>query len=298
MDDLAQPPLNALRVFEAVARHGSFSRAADELCVTQSAVSYQIRLLENWFDGPLFERHGNRAELLPHGVDLARAMALSLGDIDAACRRARRAGAPPKLTVGVIPSVAICWLIPRLAEFRALAPSIDLRIVYAIHGREIDFRDVDVAIVYASGAPDLPAFEAVPFLPGASAPVSSRSFADTHQPLMTVRDFVEAGLLHDTDHTGWETWLKNAGEPGLPFSAGPVFEDFNLLRAAALAGQGVAICPIAIVRDDIEAGRLVLLSDKTILDHCIYFIVSKRSHDNPTTRALSMFREWLLSTTK
>lgn len=224
-------------------------------------------------------------------------MALSLDDINAACRQARRAGATPKLTVGVIPSVAICWLIPRLAEFRELAPSIDLRIVYAVHGREIDFRDVDVAIVYASEAPDLPAIEAAQFLPGASAPVSSRSFVDAHHPLATARDFVDAGLLHDTDHIGWETWLSEAGEPGLPVSAGPVFEDFNLLRAAALSGQGVAICPIAIIRDDIKAGRLVQLSDRTILDRYMYFIVSKRSHEGPTTRALTVFREWLLSTT-
>ena len=89
---MSQPPLGALRVFEAVARHGSFSRAADELCVTQSAVSHQVRGLEAWFGAPLFERPGNRATLLPHGAELAAALARAFGDIDAACRRARRAG--------------------------------------------------------------------------------------------------------------------------------------------------------------------------------------------------------------
>ena len=265
--------------------------------MTQSAVSHQVRSLEEWFDGPLFERHGNRATLHPHGADLARALAISLEDINAACRQARRATAPPRLTVGVIPSVAICWLIPRLAEFRALEPSIELRIVYSIHGQETDFRDVDLAIVYGSEAPDLPGFETTPFLSGASAPVSSRSFANAHQPLTAARDFLDAGLLHDTDYLGWQTWLRAAGEPGLPVNSGPVFEDFNLLRAAVLAGQGVAICPTAIIRDDFEAGRLVQLSDKTILDHFMYFVVSRRSHQNATAsaRALSMFRDQLLS---
>ncbi len=292
---MSQPPLNALRVFEAVARHGSFSRAATELCVTQSAVSHQVRALEAWFDGPLFERRGNRATLLPHGADLARALAVSLGDIDAACRRARRTAAPPTLTVAVIPSVAICWLIPRLAGFRALAPAVDLRIVYAIHGQEIDFRDVDLAIVYAPGTPRLPGLDAVRFLPGASAPVSSRGFAEAQAPLATGRDFAAAGLLHDSGHAGWETWLRDAGEPEVPVGAGPVFEDFNLLRAAALAGQGVAICPVAIIGDDIAAGRLVRLSDRTILNGSAYFIVSRPAQDGTSASVLAGFRDWLLS---
>ena len=144
---MAQPPLNALRVFEAVARHGSFRRAADELCVTQSAVSHQVRHLEEWLGGPLFDREGNRPRLRPHGEDLGRALALALADIDAACREARRAVGPPALTVAVIPSVAICWLIPRLADFQARSPGTELRMLYAIHGKDSDFRDADVAVV-------------------------------------------------------------------------------------------------------------------------------------------------------
>jgi DNA-binding transcriptional LysR family regulator len=94
-DPMAQAPLGALRVFEAVARHGSFSRAADELCVTQSAVSHQVRGLEAWFGAPLFERSGNRATLLPHAERLAQALSRALEDIELACRQARRAGGPP-----------------------------------------------------------------------------------------------------------------------------------------------------------------------------------------------------------
>ena len=108
---MAQAPLGALRVFEAAARHGSFSRAADELCVTQSAVSHQVRSLEAWLGASLFERQGNRATLLPHGAELAVALGRSFGDIEAACRRTRRAGVAAPLTVAAIPSVALCWLI-------------------------------------------------------------------------------------------------------------------------------------------------------------------------------------------
>jgi DNA-binding transcriptional LysR family regulator len=153
---LSQPPLGALRVVEAVARHGSFSRAADELCVTQSAVSHQVRGLEAWFGAPLFARQGNRATLLPHGSELAEDLARSFGNIEAACRRARQASHAPAITVAVIPSVAICWLIPRLGGFREIAPGTGLRIVYAIHGHAIDFRDVDVAVVFAEAPPAIP----------------------------------------------------------------------------------------------------------------------------------------------
>ena len=148
---MSQAPLAALRVFEAVARHGSFSRAADELCVTQSAVSHQVRGLEAWFGAPLFERSGNRATLLPHADALAHALSRSLSDIEAACRQARRAGGPPTLTVAAIPSVAICWLIPRLGRFRGLSPATEVRLVYAFHGHPIDFREVDLAMMRLFG---------------------------------------------------------------------------------------------------------------------------------------------------
>lgn len=294
---MSQPPLNALRVFEAVARHASFSRAADELCVTQSAVSHQVRALEDWLGGSLFERQGNRVVLLPHAADLGRVLTVALGDIEAGCRQARRASGPPILMVGVIPSVATCWLIPRLATFQALAPAVDLRIVYAMHGRPIDFRDIDAAIVFAPEPPALSGADATALLSGASAPVCSRNFAEAHQPLAEAADFVAAGLLHDTDQTGWREWLRGAGEPALADRAGvgPVFEDFSLLRAAALAGQGVALCPVAIIRDDVAAGRLVQLSERTILDRHAYYLLSKRASDTALGRALATFRDWLLA---
>jgi DNA-binding transcriptional LysR family regulator len=289
---MAQAPLNALRVFEAVARHGSFSRAADELCVTQSAVSHQVRHLEGWFGGYLFERQGNRALLLPHAADLGRALALAFADIEAACRQARKAGGAPTLTVAVIPSVAICWLIPRLAEFRARAPQVDIRVLYAIHGREMDFRDVDVAVVFAGSPPALPGMEATRFLPGASAPVCSRPFADAHGPLAAPESIAAAGLLHDTDHAGWQAWLAAGGIDAVP--AGPVFDDFNLLRAATLAGQGVALCPLAIIGDDLAAGHVVQLSDRMIRDEYAYYLVWKQKPD--PTGSISAFRDWLLAT--
>lgn len=290
---MAQPPLNALRVFEAVARHGSFRRAADELCVTQSAVSHQVRHLEEWLGGPLFDREGNRPRLRPHGADLGRALALALADIDAACREARRAVGPPALTVAVIPSVAICWLIPRLADFQARSPGTELRMLYAIHGKDSDFRDADVAVVFSEGEPEVPGTTATRFLPGASAPVCSRAFAEAHGPLNSPQAMLAAGLLHDTDQSGWQAWLAAAGCATCATLAGPVFQDFNLLRVAALAGQGVAICPPAIIRDDLASGRLVQLSQRTVMDGHAYYVLRKITGGSATQAA---FCDWLIAT--
>lgn len=293
---MSHAPLNALRAFEAVARHGSFSRAAKELFVTQSAISHQVRNLEAWLGAPLLDRNGNRPCLLPHAADLGRALTLALADIDSACRQAMRAEAPPTLTVAVIPSVAICWLIPRLAAFRRLWPGIDTRIQYAIHGRDIDFGSVDIAVVYSEGPPNLPGTTAAHFLPGESIPVCAGTVARGNAAVGTPAGMVAAGLLHDTDPSGWRTWLAASGADPAEAESGPVFEDFNLLRAAALSGQGVAICPLAIIRDDLDAGRLVALSKTPIRREFAYYVVTRQTAGSRTGPARAAFCDWLLST--
>ena len=290
------PPLNALRVFEAVARHGNFSRAAEELCVTQSAVSHQVRHLEDWMGTPLFERRGNRAELLPHAAELSQGLALAFADVEAACRRARKASRPNTLTVAVIPSIAVCWLIPRLSDFRVRHPNVDIRILYAIHGKEIDFRDVDLAVVFSEAPPAEPGIETALLLPGTSAPVCSRVFAKAHAPLLQPEAIAAAGLLHDTDMTGWQAWMDGAGAE-LAVPHGPIFEDFNLLRAATLAGEGVALCPLAVVASDLAVGHLVQLSDQTVREEYAYYLEWKRAPAGSVPAgSLSAFRDWLLDT--
>jgi DNA-binding transcriptional LysR family regulator len=290
---MSQPPLGALRVFEAVARHGSFTQAADELCVTQSAVSHQVRGLEAWLGAPLFERSGNRATLKPHGAELAAALSRSLGDIDDACRQARRAGGAPALTVAAIPSVAVCWLIPRLGGFRLLSPATEVRLVYALHGHPIDFRDVDLAVVFATEPFALPGMSVTRFLPGDTAPVCAPHLGVCPA---TGAEMVRAGLLHDSDESGWRAWLAAAGEADVGVAPGPVFEDFNLLRAAALAGQGVALCPLAIIADDLRERRLVQLSGRTIRSECAYYLVARHATDQPRSVVVGRFRDWVLST--
>ncbi|MDO5703547.1 MAG: LysR substrate-binding domain-containing protein [Paracoccus sp. (in: a-proteobacteria)] len=287
------PSLNALRAFEAVVRTGSFRAAAESLFVTQSAVSHQIKQLEEWFGTPLFAREGNRTQPLPHAKELARALSLSFAEMKSACHRVRNHKISQPLEVAAIPSVAVCWLIPRLARFRTLHPDIDIRIIYAIHGRDVTFRDADFAFVFSRGRPTVPDMEVKPFLPGDSVPVCSPLLAIRRAPGDPAQTIPALGLLHDTDLSGWQAWLTLAGAADCQTPPGPVFEDFNLLRAAVLSGQGVALCPMSMIRPDLEAGHLVCLSELTVISEWGYFLLQKpAAEQNEKSRA---FGEWIMA---
>lgn len=288
-------PLNALRVFEAAARRGTFSAAAEELCVTQSAVSHQIRHVEDWLGASLFAREGNRLRLLPHGEALSRTLSASFGEIERACRLARRASEPATLVIAAIPSVAVCWLVPRLADFRARHPGAEIRVIYAIHGQRIDFADADFALVFSQGRPEVEGIRATPFLPGASAPVCSPQLASKIAGDDLGATLLAAGLLHDSGLGGWRQWLERAGFEPPAALPGPVFEDFNLLRAAALAGQGVALCPVAMIEEDLRVGRLVQLSAATVHDDYQYYLLDHLPTDPRAQKAAGDFRAWLLA---
>lgn len=296
---MTTPPLNALRAFEAVARLGSFRAAAEALFVTQSAISHQIRNVEDWLGKPLFEREGNRTRLLPHGADLARSLAGSLAEIEAACNRARNTG--QALVIAAIPSVAMCWLIPRLSRFRTAHPEIEVRIVYAMHGREINFHDVHLAFVFAKQPTSGPMIEAHFYLAGQSVPVCSPSRLAVlgHRP-ETLADFLTLGLLHDGTSAGWINWLSGV-DGGFPDQAstavldGTTFEDFNLLRTAALSGQGAALCPKAMIQADLESGGLVQISHRVQDDGHNYYLLSSTSVAPMVNRQAQVFLDWAMA---
>ncbi|MCI2393764.1 LysR substrate-binding domain-containing protein [Aliiroseovarius sediminis] len=293
---MATLPLTALRTFEAVARTGSFQAAAKALFVSQSAISHQIRHLEDWLDQRLFERKGNCTLLLPHGEELAQTLTQSFADMEAACQRARLSGAQQPLIIAAIPSVAMCWLIPRLSDFHAAHPEVDLRIVYALHGGDIDFRDVHIAFVFADRGPTLPGVSSQPFLPGASVPVCSPALFDRLGPAPKhPADIPKLGLLHDGDASGWQKWLGQAGHETRQTLAGPVYEDFNMLRAAALSGQGVALCAKAMIRPDLDTGRLVALSECTVLDDHDYYLLTGPAATNMMAGQVRAFCDWALA---
>lgn len=289
-------PLNALRAFEAAARLGSFKAAADALFVTQSAISHQIRHVEDWLGRPLFAREGNRTRLLEEGAELARSLTIALAEIEAACRRARVKNAPQTLVIAAIPSVAMCWLIPRLSRFRAAHSGIEFRVVYAMHGHDIDFDAVHLAFVFAPEPPRIPGIVSEYFLGGASAPICAPALAQRlgDAPATPAR-IASLGLLHDGETAGWRTWLQEMGEDAAGPIPGAAFEDFNLLRAAALSGQGVALCPLAMMGPDLQSGSLVQLSDHTITYGSDYYLLSAAGPPPALARQVRVFRDWAMA---
>jgi DNA-binding transcriptional LysR family regulator len=287
------PPLNALKCFEAAARSGSFSRAADELHVTQSAVSHQIRQLEEWFGVPLFDRQGRRTVPTQDGADLAHALADAFAIMAAACKRLAQRDTGQALTIGVLPSIATIWLIPRLTDFLRDNPDISPRVQYAFHGQRLDFDDIDIAIQW--GIPPQGLGRITKLLNGSTIAVCSEAFLSRHSPIERPRDISERPLLHDTDRTGWQNWLKASGVKAPGPLPGPVFEDFNLLRAAALSGQGVALCPASLIAGDLADRRLVRLFDTTIHeDHAYYLVEPESPASHRHAAAISKFKAWLL----
>lgn len=289
-------PLKALRVFEAVSRRGSFKDAAEELCVSQSAVSHQIKHLEDWLGRPLFDRSGHRPQLMAHAQVLSSAVQRALQDIDAACQLSRsQTSTGASLVIASIPSVAICWLIPRLSSFQTRHPDISIRIVYAFHGLDIDFSQVDLAFIFSDTQPDLPDHKVQVFQPGISVPVCNPALFQTLDHSALAESITRAGLLHDANTDGWTDWLTQT-EPGVrPPVSGPVFEDFNLLRAAALAGQGVALCPLALIGNDLTANRLMQISDIAVNQNFNYYLIN-RSNTNTNANKISpqeCFLNWV-----
>ncbi len=289
-------PLKALQTFEAVARHNSYQGAAQELYVTPSAVSHQIKNLQQWLGCPLFERRGNQLTILPGAKKLALSLGLSLGDIALACRQMREQQQLTKLVIAAIPAVATCWLIPRLADFQQLCPEISLRVSYAIHGIELDFSEVDIAFIYATKPPQSRDASVELFRSAESFPVCSPYFLRNYGPFNNPEQISIGPFLHDAvTSEGWKEWLYKAHCAQPQQITGPSFDDFNLLRSAALAGQGIALCPLAMIEDDLYSQRLVQLSDIPVNVSSGYYMLQKDAVQPGAATAAKLFRDWVFN---
>ena len=283
------PPLNALRAFEAAARHLSFTRAASELHVTQTAISHQIRALEERLGVRLFRR-------LPRGLLLTEEAQRYLPPIrDAfdqialATERLTAAGASSTLTVSVLPSFATKWLVPRLGRFRAAHPDLDLRI--SASSQLVDFArdDVDVGIRMGRGV--YPGLRVERLFGESLVPVCSPQLLEGAPPLRRPEDLRHHLLLHDEDYTGWELWLGLAGVEGVDARRGSIFTDSGMVVQAAAEGQGVALARRLLAAGDLVAGRLIQPFDVSIPHDLAYYLVCpEATAEQPKIAA---FRGWL-----
>ncbi|RVD60961.1 LysR family transcriptional regulator [Mesorhizobium sp. M2D.F.Ca.ET.185.01.1.1] len=263
-------PLNAIRAFEATARHLSFSAAGEELHVTHPAISHQIRRLEEWLGVALFHRDARKVRLTEAGLALQASAGAALAELDAACRRIRRSAGLQSLSVGCIPSIASRWLVPRLSDFTARHPEIAIRVAYAKADDRLEDDDNDVLITL--GADPSPKAASLKLFSRISRPACSPHYLARKGRLDTPARIAAADLLHDETRQGWQEWFAKAGTGRTDIGHGPVFADFNILATAVIAGHGVALCPIEVFREELRRGDLVVVSDISTDDDKGYFL--------------------------
>ncbi len=288
------PPLSALRTFAAAARLQSFSRAADELCVSHSAVSHQISHLESWLGVKLFDRHARGVSPTEVGRQLDSVVNTALHNIGDLCARIKNPNPALSLSVAALPSFATRWLIPLLPGFYKAHPDIDLRILYSPKSDDIRFDNADIILTHIDGAP-VGDFESQRLLDGAVEPVCSPGYLQKQGPFKKPRDLLVQPLLHDEDREGWRLWFDKAGI-GKQYTdkSGTVFADFNLLSTAAIAGQGIALCPTQLVADDLAQGSLTRLFSIPVRTERAYYLLHKSKPDD----VVAIFKRWLIREVK
>lgn len=282
------PSLNALRAFEAAARHESFTAAAAELFVTHAAVSRHIRELEEWLGTELFTRTGRGVEVTDAGRRYGAHLTPAFDNMAEATREAAAQGTVRSLNVSVEPSIASRWLVPRLGRFNKLHPDIELNI--DPDNRLVDFRsdNADLGIRYGLGRwSDVEIqklISAVEIFPVCSP----RLIKDSGS--LSPADLADYNLLHESRKQYWTDWLQAAGVKGVEDWRGTVFQG-HLAIEAAEAGQGFALGDMILCTDAMAEGRLVRPFALDMKDHGGYFIVrAKGSKESAPARA---FREWL-----
>ncbi|KLJ00138.1 LysR family transcriptional regulator [Luteimonas sp. FCS-9] len=277
-------PLNALRAFEAAARHQNLTRAALELCVSQAALSHQIRGLEDRLGVRLFHR-------LPRGValtDEAAALYPVLNDafdrIATAVQRASGTATREVLSLGIVGTFATGWLLPRLPAFEATHPQVELRL--QTHNNRIDLASegLDAAVRFGDG--DWQGLACTPVVDTLFAPVCAPTLA---RRLATPHDLDRTTLLRSYRTDEWPRWLAAAGAAG-PEARGPVFDSSLALAGAAAAGAGVALLPLAMFERELRDGRLVQPFE-TGIALGRYWLTRLRSRPEPPP--LKQFRLWL-----
>lgn len=288
------PPLRSLRAFEASARHLSFTKAAEELFVTQAAVSHQIKSLEEFLGVKLFRRRNRSLLLTEEGQsyfsDIREVFSALQDATDKLLSRSEKGA----LTISLPPSFAIQWLVPRLADFNRQEPDIDVRIkaVDMDEGSLVD--DVDVAIYYGKG--HWPNLRADKLYQEFLIPLCSPQLLQGSKPLQSLDDLAHHTLLHDSSRKEWKQYLKENQLDKVNVNQGPIFSHSTMVLQAAALGQGVALGNNVLAQPEIDAGRLVTPFDKVLMTQQAFYLVC---HDNQAEAGrIARFRDWMLALAK
>lgn len=284
------PPLNALRAFEATARHLSVKNAADELCVTPGAVSQLVKTLELHLGVQLFRRVNRGVFLTDAGQAYLPPVRNAFRQISDATQKVAVPAETGLLTVSATPFFASAWLVPRLKSFQDAHPDIDLQVLTSNALADFSRDGVDVAIRHGMG--QYPGLASQRVLTVEMVPVAAPALVVEHGKPKEPADLLQWPRVNDADRKGWRLWFEAQGIEDAGPARGPSFDDAGLLLQAVLAGQGAALLPAAMMVPEIAQGRLVQLSKATWLEDFAYYLVCPEgSRDRPKVAA---FRDWLL----
>ena len=284
------PPLSSLRVFEAAARHRSAKRAAEELSVTATAISHQLRTLEDWVGVPLFLRKPRQLELTTAGRELVGELGNAFDTMAQALARLRAVPQRRKVTLSTTPAVASRWLLPHVGLLSARHPALDLNIHVTHEPVALDGHSADIAIRYGSGRwPQLVVHKLFDnlFVPACSPALK----------LKRREDLARHTLLHfescaaRSAPLGWPGWQKLAKVRGLDTSAGPVFSDETHTISAALAGQGVALMSRVLIGDELKQGTLVCPFGPELKGEPFHLVYPDSRRADPAVQAV---RDWVI----
>jgi LysR family transcriptional regulator of beta-lactamase len=284
---LSRYSLNTLHAFAVAARQLNFTRAASELCVTQAAVSHQIKLLEQQIGRPLFLRTARGLQLSDEGERLAAPLQQAFAQIDNALQWLDDGAPAERLSIAVVGTFAHGWLLERVADFQARHPGIDLRLQTHNNKIELASEAVDAAIRFGDGA--WRSVQAEPLLAAPLSPLCSPALA---QQLASPLDLRRLPLLRSYRGEDWPAWARAAGL-GQLVARGPQFDSSVLMVQAALLGSGVALAPPAMFRRELAQGRLVQPFAIEV-DVGRYWLTRTLSRE--PRPALLAFRDWLIAT--
>ena len=285
------PPLNTLRVFEASARNRSFAAAAEELFVTASAISHQIKTLEEYLGVSLFSRQKRNVELTPSGEQYLTSVRHALDEIEMATQRLTASHETNIVRISVAPNFLTRWLMPRMTHFQALYPDIELQINASMGLIDFNRSSTDMAVYFGSGEwNDIE----VHFLRKVMlVPVCSPRLLDGQRPLKKPEDLRNHTLISVSKRQWeWENWLQQAGVDFITPKGNLQLSSGQLATAAAQEGLGVALADSTLTSREIKSGRLVVPFDIQLDTHKAFYLVYQKHR--PLTTGMKAFREWLM----
>jgi LysR family glycine cleavage system transcriptional activator len=288
---LRRVSIKAIQAFEAAARLGSFALAADELAVTPSAVSHQIRLLEEQIGVLLFQRVHRSVILTDIGREYAAEVMAAFARIEAATLAASSASGTAALTIHSTPSIATQWLMRRLPLYGELHPEVDLRLQSSVNQVDLGQGIVDIDIRYNPGPPPAGAI-IVPFPEDVIVPMCSPRLANGLKPIRGIEDLAAHTLIHgEINILGWRDWSRRNRKARLDLDRGPRFDRSFMAIRAAVDGLGICLDSMLLAEEELRTGRLVVVLPETAMTARGHGVTTLRSKSD--SFKVSSFRSWL-----